>query len=209
MKKFKIIPKKKKELTKLASKKKKSVVITQRIEKFFFVMSICGTLLFLIYSLSGNTRFMEEVMGVVKKQYFMIALYATIIFLLNIFFGVMIHFLKLNLMSSNTEERIDEELTIDQNSLFYSFRIKYQSRANERIAIEMPFGKIEEVHYDSECKKLEIVGQISREYINIKDENNLSNKKDFNQSKIIIYDYFNPSLYLTMKEMNIKMMTTL
>lgn len=192
--------KKKKELTKLAGTRKKSVCIVGKIEHILYFISVFGTLLFVIVALTNKQMLMEEVRGVVRKQYFFVSLYATIIFSVTLFWGVLAHFLKLNLQSANTEERIDEKLVLTEENLVYSFRIKYQSRANDRLLVLIPLDKIQKIDNYQNEGKLSIWGTVMSDYREVSQLDNLENLQDSYNGEFIIYDYFRPSLLECLKK---------
>lgn len=204
---MRIDQKRKKELTKLAGSRKRSVRVVGKIEHILYFISVFGTLVFVAVALLNKQIFMEEVSGVVRKQYFFISLYGNIIFCVFLFFGVLAHFLKLNLQSANTEERIEEKVTLTDDTFIYTFRIRYQSGAKDRSIVVIPFDGIQKIDYYFDEGKLCICGSILSDYLvvdQIEALENFETLRDHSEGEFIIYDYFKPSLVESLKKKGLK-----
>lgn len=204
---MRIDQKRKKELTKLVGSRKRSVHVVGKIEHILYFVAVFGSVAFVAIGLLNNHIFMAEINGIVKKDYSWLFFCVSTFFIEFLFLGVLAHFLKLNLQSANTEERIEEKVTLTDDAFIYTFRIRYQSGTKDRSIVVIPFDRIQKIDYFPDEGKLCICGSILSDYLTvdqIEAIENFETLRDRSEGEFIIYDYFKPILVESLKKKGLK-----
>ena len=99
-----------------------------------------------------------------------------------------------NRASKDLIERVDEELTVIDDTILYAFRIRYHMPEPSRIVINIPIRSLNRVVYDAKTEMLEFHGTIlSTSTDQYKGLSFISNNSHV-LNDLIIYDYFSPGL---------------
>ena len=200
---FKIDKEKKKDIQKIINNSKKSIRIIKSIEKTFKIGGIIAGILYAGLNIIIPTWSQVNLRGVLTKDYFSIAMWTTVIVVECLFLSVAAKVLRKNLAGVNASERIEEQLTLEENILTYVYRIKYQSSPIERIVVKIPLDEISMVSYEKDTGKFVFDGLVYGDYVTVQEGmNEVALQKDDN-GKIIIYDYFKPSLRETLEKKGI------
>lgn len=131
---------------------------------------------------------------IVKDWYSIIGITATII-VVGLFVAIVLHFIQFRMVLPDLMERVDERIETDDTSMYYLFRIRYHSDSTRMVVFRVDYSKIESVEYDRDKSKLVLRGRFASTIDENFDGTIRRRPEVDNQEEIIIYDYFEPSLY--------------
>ena len=165
------------------------------IKKILLYGSIAASFGFLFINLFVRGIGEVNVNGVLKKDYFSIVANTSIILIVGLFLAVIIHFLLGNLSSKDISERTDECILCSDGRVVYTFRTRYETGINDRVCLVINSDGINHIDYCNNLKKLQIVGDFLCGVINNYDGTVPSDLLLNPIKEIVIFDYFNPSIY--------------
>jgi|GEM_PF-2077902 len=197
---FKINKENKNAIQRKISKGKKSVRITRGIGRWILITGVGSSLIYLALNYLIPSWSLAEIGGVVQKNYDWIFYVAVTGVGCSVFLYFCCRALAGNLGSSNNAERIEESLILDKDILRYTFRIIHQSNPRDRNVITLPLKNIQQVQYTTDTKSLIFKGSFLSDYVEDYSINNTSSGTAEEIDEMIIYDYFKPSLFDTLKE---------
>lgn len=201
---FRVDKEKKEKIQMIINNSKKSVRVIRILEKIFLVGGIGSGILYAIVHIAMPGWSMVTVNGILQKDYFEIAMYATIFISVGVCCWLFALALRGNLASAIMFQRLEERLSIEENALIYVYRIEYHTIPMDRITLKIPLRNIQKITYEKKSYKLLFDGLEFKDYVaNIEEVNDLTVDKINKDGKIIIYDHFSPSLEKTLREQNI------
>lgn len=187
---FNINKQKKKNIQKNMYLSRKSVRITYIIEKAVLLISLVGPLLYFIVNALSPTAYMGNIRGAIRKNYDVLILLTTLAMGMLLAAWILIRTLRIKLSSVHATERVEETIEITDGKLIYAFRIKFQTNFNERKVIVIELNSLEKMDYEIRSKKITISGKMIETCIDV----NVDIEKSESR-QLVIYDYFEPSLY--------------
>ena len=113
-----------------------------------------------------------------------------------------VKFFSMRLASRGNEDRMDEKLSIDENTIYYSFRTKYHSAPMSRVLIVIPLQDVKNIQENESNKKIIFHGRISSDYFDDISEYKGQIPDVGNLQEFILYDYYSPSLIDQLKMHN-------
>lgn len=134
-----------------------------------------------------------------QNSYFLVAMFTSIIAGMGLVFVLLISVLRKRLEHIFIGGRIDEMIDIDDDKLFYLFRIKYQTPADKRSVVVIDLNRINNLSYDDKLFEICIDGMMVEKIINTSADVHKIEISEMADSKITINDYFTPSLYEILK----------
>ena len=172
----------------------------QIIVRLLIIVSLITSIFYLLFGLFNPTSSLVTVQGVEQKNYFSIIKNTLLIAVIGIVLSIFAHFLLGNLSSKDVNERANEAMLIDSNMIRYTFRTRYQSAPDSRIVFIIPFADITSIIYDDQLSKITLRGRFSSDVVDNYENAPLTVPSSGNQSEIVIYDYFEPSLQNVLSE---------
>lgn len=197
-------PNKKKELTKTVIQSTKRLYSIKIISRISVLLGLISGILFCLTNFLISDLGTVNIRGVMTKDIAHIISTSVLIIIIGIFIGVALHYLLKNLSGKNIDERVEESCIFSENSLIYSFRVKYHSTPSSKVVITVPFKDVTTIDYDSTLHKVTIKGNVIYTYFENYAKGIKSNNRDFNVNKWIIYDYFTPSLCEALRSYEIR-----
>ena len=201
--KFKVDQKLKNKLGVFASKGRTSVVIVKWLERVFAWGGVGIGLLYICINSLVPGLSMVNIRGIPQKNYFIIFMFGTTIIACSLTIGIILHFLRRNLESMNTNERVDESLEIKDGYLIYSYRIKYHSLPSERAVFVVALDKIRKIECYENEKKLLFLGKIKKKCVDSLKILGEISIDETEESEMILYNYFSPSLISTLESFQV------
>lgn len=95
--------------------------------------------------------------------------------------------------------RVDETIDIDDDKLFYSFRIKYQTPVDKRNVVVIDLNRINNLSYNDKLFEISISGMMVEKIVSTSTDVHKIKISEMEDSEITINDYFTPSLYEILK----------
>lgn len=179
-------------------KQRKGIHYLWIFEKLALILVIAYAILFPIYcKITGS--FISTNMRTGQNSYFIVAMFTTAIAGMGLVFVLLISVLRKRLEHTFIGGRIDEMIGIDDDKLFYVFRIKYQTPADQRNVVVIDLNRINNLGYDDKLFKISIDGMMVEKIVNTSADVHEINISEMADSKITINDYFTPSLYEILK----------
>lgn len=204
---FKINEEKKNEIGKFLSQQKKSIKIINFIAKLILVSGISGTVIYAILSIFIETDWiMTFAGGYWHKSYSNLVINSVwTIFEVGALW-LMLQALKWNLAGANNQERVDEQLFLEEDELTYLFRVEYQSWGNDRILWRFKLKDMNNVKLDRSTNKLIITGKMDAKYLELtkEEEDVMLDSDKVIEGEAIIHDYFEPSLIETLRNKGVQ-----
>lgn len=167
-------------------------------EKISFALVIAYIVLFPIYCVATG-KFVSTNTRTGELSYFLVAMLTSIFGSMGLVFVLLISVLRKRLEHTFIGGRIDEMIDIDDDKLFYLFRIKYQTPADKRNVVVIDLNRINNLSYDDKLFEISIDGMMVEKIINTSADVHKINTSEMVDSKIKINDYFTPSLYEVLK----------
>ena len=186
---------KKKELTQKVINATLSLKRLQIISKLLRIIAIVGCVLYGAINFIVPSLNRVNVRGELKKDIFLIVANTIFILVLGLFASMIFHYLLANLSSKDMNERADESIFVTSDSIRYVFRTRYQTALDTRIVFSIPFKDISSVSYDEDLRRITLKGRFSSDVVENYANTVISDPTYGNQSEIVIYDYFEPSLF--------------
>lgn len=192
---FRINEKTKNELKKNMVHKQEKYKTLRNFKNMFLIIVLCAPLLFLIYAYlisDGFVQLNDFYAPIGTKNHLFIWTCTITVFIILLFVYFIIRIIYNGLSSKKINERFGESLVLENRTLFYGYKLKMQSYADERVVVNIP---LDAVRYsiDTQNKKILFEGSIfSQFYTDYK--NGIINGKGDYISDIVLYDYFEPSL---------------
>ena len=179
-------------------KQRKGIHYLWIFEKVSLVIVIAFIVIFPIYCMiTGNI--VSTNMRTGQKSYFLVAAFTSIIAGAGLTFVLFISVLRMRLEHVFIGGRIDEMIDIDDDKLFYVFRIKYQTPADKRNVVVIDLNRINNLNYNEKLHEISIDGMMIEKVIKASKDVHKINISKMADSKITINDYFTPSLYEILK----------
>lgn len=167
-------------------------------EKLILFIVIVLIVMFPIYcKITGS--FISTNMRTGQKSYFLVAMFTSIIAGMGLVFVLLISVVRKRLEHTFIGGRVDEVIEILDDKLFYTFRIKYQTPADERNLVVVDLKRINNLSYDDKLFEICIDGMMVEKIINTSAAVHKIEISEMADSKITINDYFTPSLYEILK----------
>lgn len=167
-------------------------------EKLILFIVMVLIVMFPIYcKITGS--FISTNMRTGQNSYFLVAMFTSIIAGMGLVFVLLISVLRKRLEHTFIGGRIDEMIDIDDDKLFYLFRIKYQTPADKRNVVVIDLNRINNLSYDDKLFEICIDGMMVEKIINTSVDVHKIEISEMADSKITINDYFTPSLYEILK----------
>lgn len=188
--------KKKVEVQNAIARNKKSVRIIVGISKILLLIGIVGGGIYALANIFIPSLSIVNVNGVPHKDSTWIIVSTSFIVAPCLILSLCLKVLAGNLAGVDNSARVDESLLISDESIRYSFRLKYQSLSSERRVVTIPFSRITGISHDSETEALELDGNFVSEYFD--DYTNPAPVDTAQLTQFVIYDYFSPSLKETL-----------
>lgn len=179
-------------------KQRKGIHYLWIFEKVSLVIVIACIVIFPIYCMITGS-FISTNMRTGQNSYFLVAMFTSIIAGMGLTFVLFISVLRMRLEHVFIGGRIDEMIDIDDDKLFYVFRIKYQTPADKRNVVVIDLNRINNLSYDDKLFKISIDGMMVEKIVNTSSDVHKINISEMADSKITINDYFTPSLYEILK----------
>ena len=191
---FSVSEKIKKDIKKNMKFNRKSVKITYIVEIIMLLFSTVGPLLYFTINALNPNAYLVTYRGENVKDYEVLILLTSLWMGMGLTAWIFIKTLRNKLENLQVSERIQETVEIIDSKLFYTFRIKYQSYADERNVIVIDMNSLKKVDFEEGSRKLTISGQMVEECINIDKECEEISFSNTELRNLVIYDYFEPSL---------------
>ena len=167
-------------------------------EKISFALVIAYAILFPIYCIvTGNL--VSTNMRTGELSYFLVASETSIYTAMGLTAVLLIYVLRIRLEHTFIGGRIDEMIDINDDKLFYVFRIKYQTPADKRNVVVIDLNRINNLSYDDKLFEISIDGMMVEKIVNTSADVHKIEISEMADSKITINDYFTPSLYEILK----------
>ena len=189
-------PKKKAEVQNAIARNKKSVRIIVGITKILLLVGIVGGGIYALANIFIPSLSIVNVNGVPHKDSTWIIVSTSFIVAPCLILSLCLKVLAGNLAGVDNSARVDESLLISDESIRYSFRLKYHSLSSERRVVTIPFSRITGISRDPETEALEFDGNFVSEYFDDYTEPAPVDIAPLTQ--FVIYDYFSPSLKETL-----------
>ena len=142
--------------------------------------------------ISTNTRTGEH-------SYFVVAFLTSIFGGMGLTLVLLVSVIRKRIENVAIGERVDETIEILGDKLFYSFRIKYQTLSNQRNLVILDLRKIKNVSYDEMMFKINVEGVMVEKIVDMSFDGYQVEESEMTNSKLTMWDYFNPSLYELLK----------
>ena len=167
-------------------------------EKISFALVIAYAILFPIYCIvTGNL--VSTNMRTGELSYFLVASETSIYTAMGLTAVLLIYVFRIRLEHTFIGGRIDEMIDINDDKLFYVFRIKYQTPADKRNVVVIDLNRINNLSYDDKLFEISIDGMMVEKIVNTSADVHKIEISEMADSKITINDYFTPSLYEILK----------
>ena len=179
-------------------KQRKGIWYVWLVEKISLTLCIIFTIAFPIYCIvTGNL--VSTNMRTGELSYFLVAMSTNIFAGMGFTAVLLIYVLRKRLEHVFIGGRIDEEIDIIDDKLFYTFRIKYQTPADERNVVIIDLNRIDNLNYNEKLHEISIDGMMIEKVIKASKDAHKINISKMTDSKITINDYFTPSLFEILK----------
>ena len=167
-------------------------------EKFSLVLVIILSIMFPIYcKLTGS--FVSTDMRTGSESYFLVAMFTTLIAGMGLVFVLLVSVLRKCIENSLIGGRVDEVIEILDDKLFYTFRIKYQTYAEQRNLVVVDLKRIRNINYDKKLYKINVEGMMTEKIVDVSFDVHEVNVSEMTDCKVEFWDYFTPSLYEILK----------
>lgn len=167
-------------------------------EKISLVSAIAYAVLFPIYCVT--TGYLVSTNGRTGKlDYFLVHMMTTIRVSMWLTAVLLIYVLRVRLEHTFIGGRTDEMIDINDDKLFYVFRIKYQTPADKRNIVVIDLNRINKLSYDDKLLEISIDGMMVEKIVNTSTDVHKIKTSKMVDSNIKINDYFTPSLYEVLK----------
>jgi len=196
---FKIIEGEKKKIEISLLNQRRYLIVIRWMERIAFACGIVIGPAFMLRHLLAPSPWDVTIRGEPHRNYFDVAFRGTVICASFFIIALLLHTLVKKLSSLGVSERTDEELVLREGTLFYSFRLRYQSSPADRNRIVVRLRDIDHVLYDKQQRKLMIQGKIVEENVSKVEEARQANEPQAELRRMEIYDYFFPSLAETFR----------
>lgn len=194
----------KKELEKQIVSQKRHLRVIRFLEKMNLLISLVGGFGYIILNILISGASMVRIRGEVKKDYFSIFLFGTLIIAGFLTSWILIRTLRIRLSQIGISDRVDESLSITDDYLIYIYRLKFESLPCDRGVVAVKLDEISSVTYDADIRKLVIYGALFDDWIeNFRSIRGMDFSKTEN-SMVEIYDYFTPSLLKELKNHSVR-----
>jgi hypothetical protein len=193
-------------------KLKKQVIVVNRrnskkvnnlwiFEKILLIVVIMLSFIFPVYCRASGFLASTNI-GTGNKSYSLVSMVDSIVACVGLTVILLIRVIRKRLESSLIGSRVDEKIEIVDNKLFYTFRVKYQTPENKRNLIIIDLCRLKNMDYNEDTKELTIKGLMTEKLIGTSDTEYMINDIEMIKSVVKIWDYFNLSLYATLKEIS-------
>lgn len=183
---------KKAALQKEISRNKKSTKIISFLSVLVFCISVGGGGLYAALNLLIPSWGLEVINGVLQKNTEIIILTAILFAIPGLLIPVFLKVFSVNLASKDNAWRLEEKLEICEGVIRYAYRRKYCYSIYERYLFAIPINRIERAVWDPQTEGIYLYGRFPQAYYT--DFRNTANRREALVNKIIIHDYFSPSL---------------
>lgn len=162
--------------------------------KVFLMVAVLACFAICFFNIISADRAIIHVMGVPKKDYEFIILTT----LLGLILSVMTYSfatLFVNRFCTGEElSRIDEGLTMTEDLILYSYRLKHITQPTDRYVVCIPYSKIYDINYNKKHRVICFKGNFLQDYVEmyINTERQTTDQGEINE--ITIIDYFEPQL---------------
>lgn len=167
-------------------------------EKTLLVVVIFLIFLFPIYcKATGN--FISTNMRTGEHSCFIVASLTSVFGGMGLTLVLLVSVLRKRIENTLIGGRVDETIEILNDKLFYTFRIKYQTPIDKRNLVILDLSTINNISYDKKLFKINIEGMMVEKIVDSSSNVHQIKTSEMTNSKIELWDYFNPSLYELLK----------
>lgn len=196
---FQVDPQKKKSTHSLIVKSKPSFYAIRVVYLFALWIGIGGTMLYFALNTMIPEWSMVNVNGVPQKDTFSIIFNSVSFIIFGSIVFLLLRALLNNVAGKEARGRVDEELSLINDVIKYTFRINFQFAASHRNIIIIPIKDITTAKYDPKTSAVQLRGRFSSDSV----DDYFSGKKvtpdSGNLNEFVLYDYFTPSLLDSLK----------
>jgi len=138
---------------------------------------------------------------------------SAIIFSVTLIIAIMLNAFVVNLASHWIQDRLNEKLWMDENTLYHFQQVAFAAGLNSRSAdstgstFAMPFNSIRNVKYDEKSRRIEFLADGTGYHYSDVRRQIVDDEWPLNGCEAIFYDYFEPSLIETLKSKGINVET--
>lgn len=195
-----IVNKEKKEnIQKIINSNQKGVVVIRRLEKIALLLVAAGAI-YALLNIFVPSWGLVDLNGVMVKDYLDIILNTGILIVVGLCLFLFMRVFRNQIAGLNSNERIDEQLTFENDELIYVYRVKYQSQPTERIIVKLPLREMKRIIIEKNYKRIVFEGLMYGDNISVENGNNEVVLEDEENGIFTIYDYFEPSLEKILRE---------
>lgn len=189
-----VVPRKKKAVTKAVIRNTAALRRIRRISwwllaagVFFGLLDIvCGVLIPDAHVVNINGVPVKDVGGMVSGAVLILVLFS--------FFALCAHMFLFNLSGRDIRERENERLVMTEEELRCSFVIRVMLIWKKQIYVTIPLAAVDSIEYDAAVKKLTLLGRFYCVQGDVQGTT-MQNPISEEMEKMVLYDYFSPSLY--------------
>ena len=173
----------------------------ETVQRIIIVATIGGSALYIFTNLVLNSWNIVYSDGESVNDYGDVFVAGLAIFVIGAAVTLIVKLALKYLLQKQIDPRYDEQLEFSANELRYYFRNKKLKTDTERIIVTIPFTKGIQSYYDARLRKLVFRGNINFRHRKNTKEGVIAKHEE--KSKIIIYDYWDPSLHYILQKNNI------
>lgn len=167
-------------------------------EKVLFVLVIVLVVMFPIYC-KMNGLFVSINMRTGENSYFLVAMFTSIIAGMGLVLVLIVSVLRKRIENTLIGGRADEKIEILGDKLFYVFRIKYQTLADQRNLIVVDLNTIKNISYDKKLFEINVEGMMVEKIVDVSADVHKIKTSEMVDGIVKLWDYYTPSLYEILK----------
>lgn len=202
---FKVNLARKKELQKRDLKNKP---VLYWLPSLFILLAGVFTAGFLIYSLTLEDSFVsvnEMDYNYGEKNYLLIWTILVTVDLLLILFYVFSKLFIRKFTGKYFSERVNESLLLKDNMLEYGYQNYAGSVRGDRVIVKLPLNRLQQATYQKSVEKIVLKGMLNSVYYeNYASKETRADTSSFEPGVLVLFDYFEPSLYQALRRENVE-----
>lgn len=172
-------------------KNRRGIYILWIFEKVILVVVVFLIITFPVYCrITGS--YISTNMRTGENSYFLVAMLTSIIAGMGLVLVLLVSVVRKRIENVIIGERVDETIEVLEDKLFYTFRKKYYTLVN---LVIVDLNKIKNIEYDIKLAEINVEGMMIEKTLNISLDIYKIETSEMTNSKLKLWDYFNPSLY--------------
>lgn len=175
--------------------------IIRYLSRCLLVAGIIGSIAYVLFTLRLNSWMSNSAGKVMNVEIVPLVFAAVIIAALGVVAFFVLRYIVSVVSGRYISNRTNEKLTLNENELRYSYTTGSMSD-NERTTVVIKLEKTKAVSYNKVFHKFSFNGY-QQHYTNLGGNKTAASKNE--RGKFVIYDYFKPSMYQTVKQLGVNL----